>query len=116
MKNWEERRRHRRYEVEGLTGTIAERHPFVVLLVSRGGLLVTTGHELPLGQVFDLEVPLRDAVFRSAARVVFVGEDNQAPRDRRYRVGVAFAVESDADAALLDGFITRELEHEPETG
>ncbi|HXO21298.1 MAG TPA: PilZ domain-containing protein [Thermoanaerobaculia bacterium] len=111
MKNREERRRHRRYEVEGLSGKIADRHDFDILLLSRGGLLLTTGFEPPLGQVVDLEVPLPGGVFRSASRVVFVGEDSGAPRGRRYRVGVAFAVESDADAAILDGFITREIEH-----
>ena len=45
----QERRRYRRYEVEGLAGTLAgrERRPFEVLTLSRGGLLVTMGVEPP---------------------------------------------------------------------
>jgi hypothetical protein len=106
----EERRRHHRYEVSGINATIAEQHPCDVLLLSRGGMLFTTGFEPPLGQVFDVAMPLGGDVFRSAARIVFVGEDRGAPRAHRFRVGVAFTVESAADAALLDRYIRDEIE------
>ncbi len=106
----DERRRHHRYEVSGIRATLAEQHPCDVLLLSRGGMLLTTGFEPPLGQVFDVAMPIGRDVFRSAARIVFVGEDRGAPRTQRYRVGVAFAVESDADAALLDRYIRDEIE------
>jgi hypothetical protein len=105
-----ERRRHQRYEVSGIQATLAERHPCDVLLLSRGGMLLTTAFEPPLGHLFDLAMPLGPEVFRSAARVVFVGEDRSAPRDQRYRVGIAFAIESDADADLLDRYIRDEVE------
>jgi hypothetical protein len=106
----DERRRHHRYEVSGMCATLAERHPCDVLLLSRGGLLLTTAFEPPLGQVFDVAVPIGEDVFRSAARIVFVGEDRGAPRSQRYRVGVAFTVESEVDAALLDRYIRDEIE------
>jgi PilZ domain len=105
-----ERRRHHRYEVSGIQATLAERHPCDVLLLSRGGMLLTTGFEPPLGHVLDLAMPIGPEVFRSAARVVFVGEDRSAPRTQRYRVGVAFAIESDTDADLLDRYIRNEIE------
>jgi hypothetical protein len=108
----EERRRHRRYEVEGVSGTLAgrERHPFEVLTLSRGGLLVTTGFEPPLGQVLDLEIPLGRDLYRSPGRVVFIGEDKYAARDRRYRVGIALESATAEDGALLDRYIREELE------
>lgn len=108
----EERRRHRRYEVAGLQGTLAgrERHGFEVLTLSRGGLLITTAYEPPLGQTVDLEMPLGPEVFRAPGRVVFIGEDNAAGRERRYRVGIGLNGESAADGALLDRFIRDELE------
>jgi hypothetical protein len=108
----EERRRHRRYEVEGLRGTLAgrERHPFEVLTLSRGGLLVTMGFEPPLGQIFDLEIPLGPEVFRAHGRIVFVGEDKTAPRERRYRVGIGLEGESSEDGALLDRFLGEQLD------
>jgi len=90
--------------------TIAERHPCAVLLLSRGGMLLTTAFEPPLGQVLDVAVPIGGDVFRSAARIVFVGEDRGAPHSQRYRVGVAFTVESETDAALLDRYICDEIE------
>jgi len=111
----EDRRRHHRHEVEGVRGTLSgrERHPFDVLTLSRGGLLVTMGYEPPLGQVFDLEIPLGRAVFRSPGRVVFVGEDKTAARDRRYRVGIGLDGVGDEGGegdAVLDRFIREELE------
>ena len=106
----EERRRHHRHEVRGLVGTLAGRHPFTVITLSRGGILATAAFEPPLGHVLDLAMPIGPEVFRSAARVVFVGEDRSAPRTQRYRVGVAFAVESDTDADLLDRYIRDEIE------
>jgi len=108
----EERRRHHRYEVSGIQATLAERHSCDVVLLSRGGMLMTTGFEPPLGHVFDVAMPIGPEVFRSAARIVFVGEDRGAPRTRRFRVGLAFTVESEADAALLDRFIREEVEPE----
>jgi PilZ domain len=108
----EERRRYRRYEVEGLRGTLAgrERHPFQVLTLSRGGLLVTMGFEPPLGQVFDLEILLGPEVFHAPGRTVFVGEDKTAPRERRYRVGFGLEGESPEDGAILDRFLREQLE------
>ena len=107
----DDRRRFRRFEPQGLGGTLAGRqsHPFTVITLSRGGLLVTMGFEPPLGQVFDLEIPLGEELFRSPTKVVFIGEDKAASRDCRYRVGLALA-ESSADSAILDRFIRERLE------
>ena len=58
-----ERRRHQRFEVSGMQATLAERHACDVLLLSRGGMLLTTGFEPPLGQVLDLAMPLGAEVF-----------------------------------------------------
>lgn len=108
----EDRRRHHRHEVEGVRGTLSgrERHPFDVLTLSRGGLLVTMGYEPPLGQVFDLEIPLGREVFSSPGRIVFVGEDKTAARDRRYRVGIGLDGELGEGGAVLDRYIREELE------
>jgi PilZ domain len=108
----EERRRHRRYEVQDLHGTLTgrERHGFEVLTLSRGGLLVTTAYEPPLGQTVDLELPLGPEVFRAPGRVVFIGEDNAAGRERRYRVGIGLDGDSAGDRTVLDRFIRDELE------
>jgi len=111
----EERRRHHRFEVKGLTGTLAGRHPFTVVTLSRGGLLATAGFEPPVGQVFDVEIPLEEKTFHSSARVAYTGEDRGAPRPRRYRFGLAFTVESEEDARLLDEFIRERLEITAET-
>lgn len=108
----EDRRRHPRYEVENIPGTLAgrERHDFRVLMLSRGGVLGTTRWEPPLGQVLDLEIPLGTRIFRAPARVVFVGEDQSAevPRHRRFRVGLALNGLTTEDGDILDTFI-REL-------
>ena len=106
----EERRRHHRHEVRGLVGTLAGRHPFTVITLSRGGILATAAFEPPVGHVFDIHVPLGGKLFQSSARVVYAGEDRSAPRGERYRFGLAFTVESDDDAELLDRFIRQELE------
>ena len=112
-----ERRRYRRYDVEGLAGTLAgrERQPFEVLTLSHGGLLVTMGFEPPLGQVVDVEIPLdgmeRGAVFHGPGRVVFIGEDNAAGRGHRYRVGIGLDGVSAEDGALLDRYIQEALEN-----
>ena len=108
----QERRRYRRFEVDGLAGTLAgrERQPFEVLTLSRGGLLVTMGFEPPLGQVIDVEVPLDGAVFHGPGRVVFIGEDNAAARGHRYRGGIGLAELSAEDGALLERYIGEVLE------
>jgi PilZ domain len=111
----DDRRRHHRYEVRGLVGTLAGRHPFTVVTLSRGGILATAAFEPPVGHVFDVLVPLGDETFRSSARVVYSGEDRSAPRGQRYRFGLAFTVESEEDAEILDRFIRKRLETQAET-
>jgi hypothetical protein len=107
----EDRRRHPRYEVENIQGTLAgrERHDLRVLVLSRGGVLGTTSLEPPLGQVLDLEIPLGGRTFRAPAKVVFVGDDRaEVPRHRRFRVGLALNGLTAEDGEILDTFI-REL-------
>ena len=108
----EDRRKHPRYEVGNIQGTLAgrERHDIRVLVLSRGGVLGTTSWEPPLGQVLDLELPLAGRTIRAPVKVVFVGEDKSAevPRHRRFRVGLALNGITPEDGEILDTFI-REL-------
>jgi PilZ domain len=111
----DERRQYPRYAVVGLQGRLAGRHPFEVVSVSLSGLLLDMGHEPPLGQIFDLEVPLPETLFHAAVRVVFLGEDRVAPGHRRHRVGVAFAQGPQEEGSPLHQFISRELDPRSET-
>ena len=101
----EERRRYPRYALERVRGRLDGRHPFLALTVSRSGLLVAAAVEPSLERTMEIEVLLGGEFFRSPVRSVFVGEDHQAPPDRRYRIGLEFHDTPAAAAAVLERFL-----------
>ncbi|HXU45413.1 MAG TPA: PilZ domain-containing protein [Thermoanaerobaculia bacterium] len=106
----QDRRRFPRYEVAGLKGGLTTRSEFVVLQLSRGGMLVATDLEPRLGQAVDLDLSFRGSPFRPGGKVIFVGEDRRAPRARRFRVGVAFEGLPPELERTLSDYIEEELE------
>jgi len=106
-----DRRRHPRYEVRGLSAVLAGKDSCEVARLSRGGMLVSAPREYPLDSTLDVLLHLKGSVFRSAARIAFVGPDTYSPKRRRVRLGLEFIAPSDASQELLDRFIHDELEH-----
>jgi hypothetical protein len=105
-----DRRRHPRYEVRGLSAVLADRDSCDVARLSRGGMLVSAPREYPLDSTLDVRLPLKGNVFRSAARVAFVGPDTYSPGAGKVRLGLEFVAPPDASQELLDRFIHDELE------
>ncbi len=105
-----DRRKFPRYSVAGLKGGLTARSEFVVLQVSRGGMLIATDFEPRLGQEIDLDLTFRGSDFRPAGKVIFVGEDQRAPKTRRFRVGLAFEGLPPDQEKTLSEFIEGELE------
>jgi Tfp pilus assembly protein PilZ len=62
--------------------------------VSKGGLLFITKHNLKLGKVIILKMPLKDKVFRIKGKVVHITPDEDNPK--LYNAGIAFYSFSDA--------------------
>jgi hypothetical protein len=108
-----ERRRHPRYEVEGLTGRLDREHPFEVLRLGLGGVLIKLRRqqEPSLGQLGEVEIDLGRQPLRCSAQVVFVGPDlaDDTSRDL-FRVGLAFVSPSSATLGRLKRFIEESLE------
>ncbi len=105
-----DRRRFPRYAVAGLKGGLTARSEFVVLQLSRGGMLIATDFEPRLGQGLDLDLSFHGSKFRPGGKVIFVGEDVRAPKARRFRVGVAFEGLPPEQERTLSEFIEEELE------
>jgi hypothetical protein len=108
----QERRRHRRYEVEGLSGRLANRHPFEVLKLSLGGMLVKVrqDQEPQLGALTEVELTLDGASLRCQGRVVFVGPDlDEGSGHDLFRVGLAFVTPPAEARRRLQQFIASEL-------
>ena len=105
-----ERRRFPRFQIAGVRGRAILRHEFVVLQLSRGGMLVVSDFEPKLGQLIDLDLTLGGQPFTPHGKVVFVGEDRRAPANRRYRVGVAFEELIESDLARLEGYLEQATE------
>lgn len=110
----EERRRFPRYALNRVRGRLDRRHPFLALMISRSGLLAATAVEPALKLTVEIEVLLDGAFFRSPAQVVFVGEDHQAPPDRRYRIGLEFHDTPAMDAKVLERFLAGRAGEPPE--
>jgi hypothetical protein len=73
-------------------------------------MLIATDFEPRLGQGIDLNVSFHGSDFHPGGKVIFVGEDQRAPKTRRFRVGVAFeGLPPDQEKALSE-FIEEELE------
>jgi hypothetical protein len=107
----DDRRRHPRFDVKGLHGTLNGAHPFTVARISLGGLMIRLAVEPSFNEVARIEVGLDRMVFRTRARVVYAGPDMASPiyGDTFYRVGLAF-VDTPPDQQLrLERFIVREF-------
>jgi hypothetical protein len=107
MSSPQERRRFPRYDVSRLPGVIDGYRLFDTLKIGAGGALVTVPAELGLEQRVQVSLELGDAVFRSAAHVVFVGPDLGAPG--LFRIGLAFTDTAAEDHERLQRFIERSL-------
>ena len=107
----DERRRHPRYEVRGLRARLQQIHRCEVLKLSRGGMLLSTTVELQPEAVVASELYLAGTVFRSQARVAFVGPDTGLQGNGRSRIGVEFIDPSPAAQRVLDDFIAARLSH-----
>jgi hypothetical protein len=101
----QERRRFPRYDVGRLPGVVDGYRLFETLKIGRGGALIVISAELALEQRVQVSLELGDAVFRSAADVVFVGPDLDAPGF--FRVGLSFADTAAEDDERLRRFIER---------
>src|SRR5437016_1577817 len=99
------RRRFPRYEIQGLSGSI-EGHPCDLVLLGMGGLLATSRLEPALERTIHLEFPL-DAgeVFRSTARVAFIGPDMRSEARGCNRIGVEFMAVPTKSRRALERFL-----------
>jgi hypothetical protein len=111
----EERRRHPRFDVSGLSGVLDGFRIFEALKLSVGGMLIRLPAELGLEQRVRIEIVLGEEVFRSRARVVFLGPDfaTSSERSRAFRVGLAFLDPSPSDSAVVERYISETLSTRP---
>jgi hypothetical protein len=107
----DERRRHPRYEVQGLRARLQQIHRCEVLKLSRGGMLLSTPVELQPEAVVASELYLSGTVFRAQARVAFVGPDTGRHGSGRSRIGLEFVDPAPAAQRVLDEFIAGHLSH-----
>ena len=107
MSSPQERRRYPRYDVSRLPGVIDGYRLFDTLKIGAGGALVVLSAELALEQRVHVSLEVGEAVFRSAAHVVFVGPDLSSPG--LFRVGLAFIDTAAEDHERLQRFIERAL-------
>ena len=103
----QERRRFPRYDVDRLPGLVDGRRRFDTLKIGAGGALILLPAEPALGQQLQVSLELGEDLFRSAAYVVFVGPDLDAPG--LFRVGLAFADTAPEDHDRMQRFIARSL-------
>lgn len=108
--NSRDRRRYPRHEVRGLHAVLGGRHRCEVVRLSRGGMLVSARTEHPLHSSVEVRLHLKGSVFRSAARVAFVGPDTYSPGTGHVRLGLEFLAPSEASCQLLERFIQDEIE------
>ena len=109
------RRRHPRYPVRGLSGSI-EGQPCELLRLSLGGLLAASRLEPAPERVIHLEFPLEGEVFRSAARVAFVGPDTHSPERGWNRIGVEFLAVPTRSRRTLEKYLATQTPAEPQPG
>jgi hypothetical protein len=109
-KSGRDRRRHPRYEVRGIAAVLADSARCQVVRLSRSGCLASAPKEYPLDATVEVRLHLKGSVFRSPARVAFVGPDTYSPSSGRVRLGLEFLATPEASVELLDRFIRDELE------
>jgi hypothetical protein len=105
----DDRRRHPRLDVSGLSGVLDGSRIFEVLKLSAGGMLIRLPVELELEQRVRVELVLGEETLRSGARVVFLGPDFDGLAGERFRVGLALVAPTPVEEALLRRYIDREL-------
>jgi hypothetical protein len=105
----DDRRRHPRLDVSGLSGVLDGSRGFEVLKLSVGGMLIRLPVELELEQRVRVELSLGEETLRSEARVVFLGPDFDGMAGERFRIGLALVAPAPAAEALLRRYIAREL-------
>lgn len=107
----DERRRHPRYDVRGLSGVLDGFRVFDTLKLSAGGMLILLPTELSLDQQVRVELPLGGDTFESRARVVFLGPDldTSGTVGELYRVGLEFVTPTGRAADVLQRYIATEL-------
>lgn len=98
------RRRHPRYAVSGLSGSI-DGQPCELLRLSLGGLLAASRLEPAPERTIHLEFALDGEIFRSAGRVAFVGPDTHAPDRGWNRIGVEFMAVPSRSFRALEKFL-----------
>jgi hypothetical protein len=98
------RRRHPRYAVSGINGSL-DGHPCELLRLSLGGLLATSRLEPPPERTIHLEFTLDGETFRSAGRVAFVGPDTHSPDRGWNRIGVEFMAVPTRSRRTLEKFL-----------
>ena len=88
---------------------------FEAIKLSAGGMLIRLPVELEMDQPVWVELGLGEGVFRSRARVVFLGPDAErsARGEERYRVGLAFDEPSASDREIVLRYIADSLEPRP---
>lgn len=97
-----ERRRHPRFEVQGIVGSFEQKLRFAVRILGLGGMLVETTRELAPGEQgrFTVELP-GEGVLGAHGRVLYVGPS----RPGAYRIGVAFDSLPINDRVVLESFL-----------
>ena len=107
----DDRRRHPRFDVRGLSGVLDGFRAFEVLRLSAGGMLIRLPWEPSLGHRVRVELPLGSETFDAVARVVFIGPDLDPPSAGgvRFRVGLELVETGPADEAVLGRYIATEL-------
>jgi hypothetical protein len=108
----EDRRRHPRYEARGLRARLLQIHRCEVLKLSRTGMLLLAPVELQPDAIVPAEVYLTGTVFRSQARVAFVGPDTGSAGTGRTRIGLEFVDPAPSAQRILDQFIAERLAHQ----
>jgi c-di-GMP-binding flagellar brake protein YcgR len=104
--SYSNRRRFPRYEMQGLSGSI-EGQPCDLVLLGMGGLLATGRIEPQLERTIHLEFPLDGGeVFRSAARVAFIGPDMRSEARGCNRIGVEFMAVPTRSRRALERFLS----------
>jgi hypothetical protein len=103
-----------RFRAEALRPAELEaRYGFEVLKLSLSGMLVRTALEASLGDVFGVELTLRDGVVPFEGRVAFVQRDDTVKGEVATQLGLEFVGASESSRVHLAEFIASELEHGP---
>ena len=103
-----------RFRAEALRPAQLEaRYGFEVLKLSLSGMLVRTALEASLGDVFGVELALRDGVVPLDGRVAFVQRDDAVKGEVATQLGMEFVGVPESSRGHLAEFIAAELEHGP---